>query len=55
MQGVQNGVKNWVRCFENLKLSGVTFASDVTDRNEINGHPTLKETYEAGRSCDVRR
>ena len=49
VQGARNGLENWVRCFENLKLSGVIFAGGVTNKNDIDGHPALLEAYKAGK------
>lgn len=49
VQGVRNGLENWVRCFENLNLSGVVFAGGVTNKGDIEGHPALLEAYKAGK------
>lgn len=49
VQSTRTGLENWIRCFENLKLSGVIFAGGVTDKGDIDNHPALLESYEAGK------
>lgn len=48
----KNGLMGWIRCFDEVKLSGVVFAGNVTEAGEINSHPARKEAYEMGRSIN---
>lgn len=44
------GLTGWIDCFEKARLAGTVFAGGVNDPNDIEGHPSIEEAYEAGKS-----
>ncbi len=44
------GLTGWIDCFEKARLAGSVFAGGVGAQGETEGHPALKEAYEAGKS-----
>ena len=44
------GLTGWIDCFEKARLAGSVFAGGVGAQGEAEGHPALKEAYEAGKS-----
>ena len=41
-------LQGWVDCFERARIAKVIFAGGVNERNEANGHPSMKNAYETG-------
>lgn len=41
-------LQGWVDCFERARIAKVIFAGGVNDRNEANGHPSMKNAYATG-------
>lgn len=51
MDGAENGLKGWIRCFGKAKLSGVVRGAGATYLGDIRNFPSaLREAYEMGKS-----
>ncbi|MEE8808340.1 MAG: hypothetical protein SOI44_07990 [Lactimicrobium sp.] len=45
-----NGLKGWLKVFNQAKLKGTIFTGGTIDDGTINGHKELEEAYNMGRS-----
>lgn len=50
VDGSVTAVQGWVDCFPKAKLASTIFAGGVGAPGEIQGHPALREAYEAGKA-----
>lgn len=48
MGGAANGLKGWISCFPQARLSGMIFGGGVTAAGEIAGHTALQQAKEMG-------
>lgn len=44
-----SGVEGWVDCFEKAKLKGSVFAGGITNKGDIENHPSLLKAFEMGK------
>ena len=44
------GLTGWIDCFEKARLAGTVFAGGVSAPHDIEGHPSMKNAYEMGRT-----
>lgn len=44
------GLEGWIDCFDKCRLAGTVFAGGVDDPGAIEGHPSLDEAYNMGKS-----
>ncbi len=45
-----SGVEGWIECFEHARLAGTVFAGGVTNKGDIENHPSLEEAFEMGKN-----
>ncbi len=50
VEGTIKAVQGWIDCFDRAALVKTVFAGGVNDAGEIQGHPSLEEAYQLGRS-----
>lgn len=43
------GVEGWIECFEHARLAGTVFAGGVTNKGDIQDHPSLQKAYAMGK------
>ncbi len=44
-----SGVEGWIECFKNARLAGHIFAGGVTNKGDIEKHPSLQKAFEMGK------
>ncbi len=50
-QRAKNGLEGWLACFPKARLAGAVFCGGVNEPGEAQGHPAMKEAYDAGRNA----
>ena len=50
-EGAQTGLSGWIVCFPEARFAGTVFGGGVEAPGQIEGHPALKEAYEAGKNA----
>lgn len=53
VKGTVEGLKGWIRCFDQARLADVIFAGGVLEKGEIEGHPALEQAYHAGKKVGL--
>jgi hypothetical protein len=48
-QRAASGLEGWIECFPKAHLEGVVFGGNVTEPNEIAGHPSIEKAYLMGK------
>lgn len=50
MDGAIKGLQGWIDCFDEVKLQGVIYGTDLMDTNAVLNHPThLQDAYNMGK------
>lgn len=54
-EGAVRGLQRWIDCFEKARLAGTVFGGGVEAAGEMEGHPSLRQAYELGKTVQSER